>query len=243
MVYYLKLKTMAYRGKEISLTGLFYQYISDTTPPVNKGDILFNNANVGLATLCYISVIDAEDDNNEQLLIDWPDVGTSLTLMDTTDSSIYVQFEIISVTLYAGQYLEWGIAVTKASPTDFHNHRKTYISTSVIGLQNPIVVRSGSIKVSKTLEALLAGKIGTVLVVNATENGFNLIPYEESFAELIYVEADLSPQPTQAELDIAFSAPTENMEGYVLDVTHLPRLYHVIYVEGEYFYERMTKAS
>ena len=57
-----------------------------------------------------------------------------------------------------------------------------------------------------------------------------------------YVEHSLSPQPTFDELDAAFNAPTENMEGYVLDTSGLPRMYHVVLAEGEYYYERLTKA-
>lgn len=167
---------MAYTGKQVGLTGLFYKYRTDTVTPPGDGEIRMDNIVLASVTKIYISVVDAEGDNNEQVLTDWPDIGTVLVIASTTDTSIYFQFEITAITVFTGSYIEWTVVSGKVNPAGFSNNHKMHISTSTIGFQQALSLKSGELAASASLAAILAGKnVGDVLVVNATKKGFDIV--------------------------------------------------------------------
>lgn len=194
---------MAYQGFQIGLTGMFYKFRTDIITPPDLGEIRFDNPDPTLVTHVYLSFTDIEGDDVEQLMSDWPDIGTILVIQSTTDTSQYFQFEITAITLYAGSYADWTVVPKLVSPVWVSNNEKVHIAASIIGTQQPLSVKSGQLQASEALKTFLAGHAGEALVVKGTEDGFELQDELETVAH----DATLSGDGTLGSpLSVNFSS-------------------------------------
>ena len=169
---------MAYEGKVIGLTGLFYNFRNQTTAPPSNGEIRFNNSNLVLATEVYLSFTDNEGDNVEQIMTDWPALGTVLAIQSVSSTARYVQFEIVDITNVTSSHAVWTVVVAKVSPVTFGNNENVHISTLVIGIQQALIYQqSTGLVAGEALKAFLASSsAGSLLSLNNNKTGFNIVP-------------------------------------------------------------------
>jgi len=163
---------MAYTGTQVGLTGLFYKYRTTVGTPPNPGEIRMDNVTLALVTKVYVAVVDMEGDDNEHILVDWPEPGTILVIASTTDTAIYFQFEITEVIIVTGSYVEWTVVPGKTNPAGFTNNHKMHISASIIGFQQTMRIEAGALVPSAAFKALLVGKANQALIINPAETGF-----------------------------------------------------------------------
>ena len=116
----------------------FYNYKADTTsitPPVSNGYIEWNNAVQSSASNIYISHIDSLNNDVETLLSNL-NAGDIIILQDQTSSNNYQKWEVTSINVVTGSYINLGVILI-TSNTAFTNNNNILLIIQAVGPAGP----------------------------------------------------------------------------------------------------------